>query len=133
MATFTEVKGSFQVLIGCKNRNQLPSCEKMEKFIEVITKSKPTWSEEDQGAFNKLVAEQMPPMIFERFQNNLRTIAGLPLLPKTKKKITWDEVVASNQQMKQELSLLRETVKELKAAMARKGKAKKTNQPELPM
>ncbi len=126
MATFTEFKKSFSVLQAAKSRGQLPSCKKMEKFIELITKSKPTWSEEDQGAFQKIISEQMPEIVFERFQNRLRGIANLPQL-------TFEKVVKGKKKLEEELALLRADVAELKAAMARKGRGKKTKQPELPM
>lgn len=128
MATFTEFQKSFSVLQAAKTRGQLPDCKKMEKFIEVVTTSKPTWSEKDQGAFQKVVAEQMPELVFERFQNSLRKIAGLPPL-------TFEKVVKGNKALETELAQLRADIAELKAALARKGKAKKvkTEQPELPM
>jgi hypothetical protein len=126
VATFTEFKKSFSVLQAAKTRDQLPSCKRMEKFINVITSSKPTWSAEDQGAFTKMVSEQMPELVFDRFQNRLRNIAGLT-------PITFEKVVKGKKCLEEELALLRADVEKLKEAMARKGKAKKTKQPELPM
>ena len=132
MATFAKVNKSFQVLLVAKTRDQLPSCKKMEKFIQVITNSKPTWSEEDQGAFTKLVAEQMPPLLFERFQNSLRNIAGLPVASQ-KRPASFEEAVKGRKALEAELAQLRADIEALKEALARKGKAKQTKQPELPM
>jgi len=126
VATFTEFKKSFSVLQSAKTRSDLPSCKDMDTFIEVITSSKPTWSEEDQGAFQKLIEKKMPRLVFERYQNDLRDIAGLP-------KLTFEKVVKGKKDLEEELALLRADVEKLKEAMARKGKAKKTKQPELPM
>ena len=123
MATFTEFKKSFSVLQAAKTRGELPDCKKMEKFIEVVTASKPTWSEEDQGAFTKIVAEQMPELVFERFQNRLRGIAGLT-------PITFEKVVKGKKDLEPELARLRADVDALKEAMARKRQTKKA-QPEL--
>ena len=123
MATFIEFQNSFSVLQAAKTRAQLPPCKMMDKFIEVVTASKPTWSEEDQGAFQKIVADQMPEQVFQRYQNDLRDIAGLP-------RLTFEKAVKGKRYLEEELARLRADVDALKAAMARKGRTKKA-QPEL--
>lgn len=126
-ATFTQVQGSFQKLNGIKERASLPTCITMDKFLSVLTGAVPAWSAEDQGAFKKLVEEEMPPLLFVRYKNSLRGLVGLPPLKeetKGTKRASFEEVVKGQAALEKELENLRKDIANLKEALASKRKKK---------
>ena len=122
-ATLSQVQGSFQKLNGIKERNLLPTCVTMDKFLAVLTGAVPAWSAEDQGCFKKLVEEQMPPLLFLRYKNALRCLVGLPPIKEETKKGTrtsFEEVVKGQEKLERELETLRKDIATLKEALASK-------------
>ena len=99
----------------------------MDKFLSVLTGAVPAWSAEDQGAFKKLVEEQMPPLLFSRYKNALRCLVKLPPLKEETKKgarPSFEEVVKGQAKLKKELDNLRKDIATLKETLASKGKKK---------
>lgn len=127
-ATLSQVQGSFQKLNGIKERSLLPNCPTMDKFLAVLTGAVPAWSAEDQGAFKKLVEEEMPPLLFVRYKNSLRGLVGLPPLKEEPKKgasrASFEEVVKGQQKLEKELETLRKDIASLREALASKRKKK---------
>ena len=123
-ATLSQVQGSFQKLNGIKERNLLPTCVTMDKFLAVLTGAVPAWSAEDQGAFKKLVEEEMPPLLFVRYKNSLRGLVGLPPLKEVKKVSSFEEAVKGQAALEAEVARLRADVETLKQALASKRKKK---------
>lgn len=127
MATFTQVQASFQKLNGIKERSLLPTCPAMDKFLRVLTGSVPSWSAEDQGAFKKLLEEEMPQLLFVRYKNALRGLVKLPPLKEEGKKVSrvsFEEVVKGQAALEKELENLRKDIASLREALASKGKKK---------
>lgn len=127
-ATLSQVQGSFQKLNATTERALLPTCPTMDKFLAVLTGAVPAWSSEDQGAFKKLVEEEMPPLLFLRYKNSLRGLVGLPPLKEETKKgatrASFEEVVKGQAKLEKELETLRKDIATLKEALASKGKNK---------
>lgn len=141
-ATLQKVQGSISTLAAVTKRSDMPTAKDMDKFLDILGVSLTVWTAEDKVSFKSSVEALLTadearksPLIFERYNHDLRKLAGLPVpeAKKTKRVSSFEEAVKGMSKLEAELALLRADVAELKEAMARKGKAKKTKQPELPM